>query len=74
MLKVVADEATREDLAASPDETVREGAADASRPLKDEVAAYLAAHAAEATRTGGLWSATGTPGPGRSPRRRARWR
>jgi hypothetical protein len=43
--------------------------------LEDEVGAYLAAHAADATRTGGgWWSATGTPGPGRSPRQRARWR
>jgi putative transposase len=48
MLKVVADEAGREDLAASLDEIVREGARRMlAAALEDEVAAYIAAHAAE---------------------------
>jgi putative transposase len=48
MLKVVADEAAREDLAASLDEIVREGARRMlAAALEDEVAAYIAAHAAE---------------------------
>jgi hypothetical protein len=48
MLKVVADEAAREDLAAGLDEIVREGARRMlAAALEDEVAAYIAAHAAE---------------------------
>jgi putative transposase len=48
MLKVVADEAAREELAASLDEIVREGARRMlAAALEDEVAAYIAAHAAE---------------------------
>jgi putative transposase len=48
MLKVVADEAGREDLAASLDEIVREGARRMlAAALEDEVAAYIAAHEAE---------------------------
>jgi transposase-like protein len=47
MLTVVADEAAREDLAASLDEIVREGARRMlAVALEDEVAAYIAAHAA----------------------------
>ena len=48
MLKVVADEAAREDLAASLDEIVREGARRMlAAALEDEVGAYIAAHAGE---------------------------
>jgi putative transposase len=48
MLKVVADEAGREDLAASLDEIVREGARRMlAAALEEEVAAYVAAHAGE---------------------------
>src|SRR5512140_1229496 len=48
MLKIVADEAGREDLAAGLDEIVREGARRMlAAALEDEVAAYIAAHAAE---------------------------
>jgi putative transposase len=48
MLKVVADGAVREDLAASLDEIVREGARRMlAAALEDEVAAYIAAHAGE---------------------------
>jgi Transposase, Mutator family len=47
MLKVVADEAVREDLAPGLDEIVREGARRMlAAALEDEVAAYIAAHAA----------------------------
>jgi hypothetical protein len=46
MLKVVADEAAREDLAASLDEIVREGVRRMLAALEDEVGAYIAAHAA----------------------------
>src|SRR5438270_1318065 len=55
MLKVVADEAAREDLAASLDEIVREGARRMlAAALEDEVAAYIAAHAAERDENGRL--------------------
>ena len=48
MLKVVADEAGREDLAADLDEIVRAGARRMlAAALEDEVAAYVAAHAGE---------------------------
>jgi transposase-like protein len=48
MLKVVADEAAREDLAASLDEIVREGARRMlAVALEDEVEAYIAAYGAE---------------------------
>jgi putative transposase len=48
MLKVVAEGAAREDLAASLDEIVREGARRMlAAALEDEVAAYIAAHAAD---------------------------
>jgi putative transposase len=48
VLKVVADEAAREDLAAGLDEIVREGARRMlAAALEEEVAAYLAAHAGE---------------------------
>jgi putative transposase len=48
MLKVVADGAAREDLAASLDEIAREGARRMlAAALEDEVAAYIAARAAE---------------------------
>jgi putative transposase len=48
MLKVVADEAVREDLAAGLDEIVREGARRMlAAALAEEVAAYIAAHAGE---------------------------
>jgi transposase-like protein len=48
MLKVVADEAAREDLAASLDEIVREGARQMlAAALEEEVAACIAAHAGE---------------------------
>jgi putative transposase len=48
MLKVVADGAAREDLAASLDEIVREGARRMlAAALEEEIAAYVAAHAAE---------------------------
>jgi putative transposase len=53
MLKVVAEEAAREDLAASLDEIVREGARRMlAAALEDEVAAYIAAHAAERDENG----------------------
>jgi putative transposase len=53
MLKVVADEAAREDLAASLDEIAREGARRMlAAALEDEVAAYIAAHAAERDENG----------------------
>ena len=53
MLKVVADEAVREDLAASLDEIVREGARRMlAAALEDEVAAYIAAYAAERDENG----------------------
>jgi putative transposase len=53
MLKVVADEAAREDLAASLDEIVREGARRMlAAALEEEVAAYLAAHATERDESG----------------------
>ena len=77
MLKVVADEAAREDLAASLDEIVREGARRMlAAALEDEVGAYIAAHAGERDEGGRrlVWCATGTPGRGRSPRRPGRWR
>ena len=48
MLKVVADGAAREDLAAGLDEIVRQGARRMlSAALEEEVAAYIAAHAGE---------------------------
>src|SRR2546423_8857836 len=48
MLKIVADEAAREDLAAGLDEIVREGARRMlAAALEDEVAAYVAAFAGE---------------------------
>jgi putative transposase len=48
MLKVVADGAVREDLAAGLDEIVREGARRMlAAALEEEVAAYIAAHATE---------------------------
>ena len=48
MLKIVVDEAVREDLAADLDVIVRVGARRMlAAALEDEVAAYLAAHAAE---------------------------
>lgn len=48
MLKVVADEAAREDLAAGLDEIVREGARRMlAAALAEEVAAYIAVHAAK---------------------------
>src|SRR5437764_6863776 len=48
MLKIVVDDAGREDLAAGLDEIVREGARRMlAAALEDEVAAYIAAHAAE---------------------------
>jgi putative transposase len=48
MLKVVADGAAREDLAAGLDEIVREGARRMlAAALEEEVAAYIAAHAGE---------------------------
>ena len=48
MLTVVADETAREDLAASLDEIVREGARRLlAAALEDEVAAYIAAHMGE---------------------------
>src|SRR6516164_1266247 len=53
MLKVVADEACREDMAAGLDEIVREGARRMlAAALEDEVAAYIAAHAAERDESG----------------------
>jgi putative transposase len=53
MLKVVADEAAREDLAASLDEIVREGARRMlAAALEEEIAAYVAAHAAERDQDG----------------------
>jgi putative transposase len=53
MLTVVADEAAREDLAASLDEIVREGARRIlAAALEEEVAAYLAAHADERDENG----------------------
>ena len=53
MLKVVADEAGREDLAASLDEIVREGARRMlAAALEDEVAAYIAAFAGERDEAG----------------------
>ncbi|HXQ58153.1 MAG TPA: IS256 family transposase [Actinomycetes bacterium] len=48
MLKVVADDAVREDLAAGLDEIVREGARRMlAAALEEEVAAYIAAHVCE---------------------------
>ncbi len=48
MLKVVADGAAREDLAAGLDEIVREGARRMlAAALEEEVAAYIAAYAGE---------------------------
>jgi putative transposase len=48
MLKVVAEEAAREELAAGLDEIVREGARRMlAAALEDEVAAYIAAHAGD---------------------------
>jgi putative transposase len=53
MLKVVADEAAREDLAASLDEIVREGARRMlAAALEEEVAAYVAAYAGERDESG----------------------
>src|SRR5690242_4356656 len=53
MLKVVADGAAREDLAASLDEIVREGARRMlAAALEDEVAAYIAAFAGERDEAG----------------------
>ncbi len=53
MLKVVADEAAREDLAAGLDEIVREGARRMlAAALEDEVAAYIAAFAGERDEAG----------------------
>ena len=53
MLKVVADEAAREDLAAGLDEIVREGARRMlAAALEEEVAAYIAVHAAERDENG----------------------
>src|SRR5512133_920112 len=53
MLKVVADAAVREDLAASLDEIVREGARRMlAAALEEEVAAYLAAHMGERDENG----------------------
>jgi putative transposase len=53
MLTVVVDEAAREDLAASLDEIVREGARRMlAAALEEEVAAYIAAHAAERDEAG----------------------
>jgi putative transposase len=53
MLTVVADGAVREDLAASLDEIVREGARRMlAAALEDEVAAYIAAHAVERDEAG----------------------
>jgi putative transposase len=53
MLKVVADGAAREDLAAGLDEIVREGARRMlAAALEEEVAAYIAAHAAERDKGG----------------------
>jgi transposase-like protein len=53
MLKVVADEAAREDMAASLDEIVREGARRMlAAALEDEVAAYIAGHAGERDENG----------------------
>ena len=53
MLKVVAEEAVREDLAASLDEIVREGARRMlAAALEDEVAVYIAAHAGERDENG----------------------
>jgi putative transposase len=53
MLKIVADEAAREDLAASLDEIVREGARRMlAAALEDEVAAYIAVHAADRDENG----------------------
>src|SRR2546429_1029000 len=53
MLKVVADGAAREDLAASLDEIVREGARRMlAAALEDEVAAYIAALAGERDEAG----------------------
>jgi putative transposase len=53
MLKVVAGEAVREDMAASLDEIVREGARRMlAAALEEEVAAYIAAHAGERDENG----------------------
>jgi Transposase, Mutator family len=53
MLKVIAHGAAREDLAAGLDEIVRERARRMlAAALEDEVAAYIAAHAAERDETG----------------------
>jgi transposase-like protein len=53
MLKIVADEAARENLAAGLDEIVREGARRMlAAALEDEVAAYIAAHAGERDEAG----------------------
>ncbi len=53
MLTVAADGAAREDLAASLDEIVREGARRMlAAALEEEIAAYIAAHAGERDRHG----------------------
>jgi len=67
MLKVVADEAAREDLAASLDEIVREGARRMlAAGLEDEVAATSLRTRASGTRKGGgWWCVTGMPGRAR---------
>src|SRR5438067_12104155 len=53
MLKIVVDDAGREDLAAGLDEIVREGARQMlAAALEDEVAAYIAAHAGEQDEAG----------------------
>src|SRR5690348_6009754 len=53
MLKIVVEEAAREDLAVGLDEIVREGARRMlAAALEDEVAAYIAAHAAERDENG----------------------
>ena len=53
MLKIAVDEAAREDLAAGLDEIVREGARRMlAAALEDEVAAYIAAHAADRDENG----------------------
>jgi hypothetical protein len=77
MLKVVAGEAAREDQAAGLDEIVREGARRMlAAALEDEVAAYIAAHAAERDENGRavgrvqLLTPAGTP---RAPPGRPLW-
>lgn len=66
MLKIVVDEAVREDLPASLDEIAREGARRMlAAALEDDAATSLRMRASGMSRGGGWWCVTGMPGRGR---------